>query len=299
MVLADDNFSTIVEAVSEGRSVYNNMKAFIRYMISSNVGEVVSIFLTAALGIPEGLVPVQLLWVNLVTDGPPATALGFNPPDNDIMTKPPRRKDEDLLTSWVMFRYAVVGLYVGVATVGAFAIWFTSTSFMGIDLSEDGHAPVTMHQLMHWDQCASWRGFKGGKFTAGGVTYDYTGKNACEYFEAGKVKASTLSLTVLVAIEMFNALNALSEDGSLVQMPPWRNPYLLLAMVASFGSHFLIMYVPHLANIFSIVPLNVNEWIFVVACAAPVCLIDEVLKVASRTYSRTVARRVRASPAPP
>ena len=299
MVLADDNFSTIVEAVSEGRSVYNNMKAFIRYMISSNVGEVVSIFLTAALGIPEGLVPVQLLWVNLVTDGPPATALGFNPPDNDIMTKPPRRKDEDLLTSWVMFRYAVVGLYVGVATVGAFAIWFTSTSFMGIDLSEDGHAPVTMHQLMHWDQCASWRGFKGGKFTAGGVTYDYTGKNACEYFEAGKVKASTLSLTVLVAIEMFNALNALSEDGSLVQMPPWRNPYLLLAMVASFGSHFLIMYVPHLANIFSIVPLNVNEWIFVVACAAPVCLIDEVLKVASRTYSRTVARRARASPAPP
>ena len=56
------------------------------------------------------------------------------------MTKPPRRKDEDLLTSWVMFRYAVVGLYVGVATVGAFVIWFTSTSFMGIDLSEDGHA---------------------------------------------------------------------------------------------------------------------------------------------------------------
>merc|ERR1712216_775693 len=173
-----------------GRSIYNNMKAFIRYMISSNVGEVVSIFLTAALGMPEGLVPVQLLWVNLVTDGPPATALGFNPPDKDIMTKLPRRKDEDLLSNWVMFRYAVVGLYVGVATVGAFAIWFTRTSFMG------------------------------GKFTAGGVAYSYTGKNACDYFEAGKVKASTLSLTVLVAIEMFNALNALSEDGSLVTMPP-------------------------------------------------------------------------------
>jgi len=282
MVLADDNFSTIVEAVSEGRSIYNNMKAFIRYMISSNVGEVVSIFLTAALGMPEGMVPVQLLWVNLVTDGPPATALGFNPPDKDIMTKPPRKKDEDLLSTWVVFRYAIIGMYVGIATVGAFAIWYTQTSFMGIDLSKDGHSTVTFNQLTHWGECANWKGFRGGSFTAGGVKYDFTGKNACDYFEAGKVKASTLSLTVLVAIEMFNALNALSEDGSLMTTYPWANPYLLVAMSVSFGLHFLIMYVPYLANIFSIVPLDFNEWMLVLICAAPVCLIDEVLKVFGR-----------------
>eukprot|EP01023_Acetabularia_acetabulum_P021677 TRINITY_DN2141_c0_g2_i10.p1 TRINITY_DN2141_c0_g2~~TRINITY_DN2141_c0_g2_i10.p1 ORF type:complete len:737 (-),score=164.64 TRINITY_DN2141_c0_g2_i10:1363-3513(-) len=282
MVLADDNFSTIVAAVKEGRSIYNNMKAFIRYMISSNIGEVASIFLTAALGLPEGLIPVQLLWVNLVTDGPPATALGFNPPDVDIMNKPPRKHDEQLITPWVFVRYMIIGMYVGFATVGVFAAWYMFDHFLGIDISHDGHSTVTWNQLAHWDQCHTWQNFTASPYTAGGQLITF--EDPCDYFTTGKRKATTLSLSVLVAIEMFNSLNALSEDNSLVQLPPWCNPWLLVAIALSFFLHFLILYIPFLTEVFGIVPLTLNEWLLVLMFSLPVILIDEVLKFVGRNF---------------
>ncbi len=290
MVLADDNFATVVAAVEEGRSIYDNMKAFIRYMISSNIGEVVSIFLSAAFGLPEGLIPVQLLWVNLVTDGPPATALGFNKADPDIMEKPPRRANDHFITPWILFRWLLVGLYVGFATVAIFAVWYTHDSFMGIDLSADGHTIVTFDQLRNWESCSEWRGFKASPYTAGGsvVTFD----TACDYFSKGKVKASTLSLSVLVAIEMFNAANALSEDNSLLKVPVWSNPWLLLAMAVSFGLHFVILYVPTLAITFSIVPLDMNEWLLVLLFSLPVVLIDEVLKFIGRNVVNKSTQKI-------
>ncbi|XP_051147147.1 calcium-transporting ATPase, endoplasmic reticulum-type isoform X2 [Andrographis paniculata] len=290
MVLADDNFSTIVSAVAEGRSIYNNMKAFIRYMISSNIGEVISIFVAAAMGLPECMIPVQLLWVNLVTDGPPATALGFNPPDVGIMQKPPRKSSDALIDSWVLFRYMVgfglvIGSYVGVATVGVFVLWYTQASFIGIDLANDGHTLVTLSQLQRWGECPSWPEFTASPFTVGSGLRRHTiaFSDPCEYFSpSGKIKATTLSLSVLVAIELFNSLNALSEDNSLMSMPPWRNPWLLGAMSASLVLHCLILYVPFLANVFGVVPLGLNEWLLVLAFSAPVVLIDEALKFVGR-----------------
>uniref|UniRef100_A0A8C4P0V0 Calcium-transporting ATPase n=1 Tax=Dicentrarchus labrax TaxID=13489 RepID=A0A8C4P0V0_DICLA len=259
MVLADDNFSSIVSAVEEGRAIYNNMKQFIRYLISSNVGEVVCIFLTAALGLPEALIPVQLLWVNLVTDGLPATALGFNPPDLDIMGKAPRSPKEPLISGWLFFRYLTIGGYVGAATVAAAAWWF---------LYCDDGPMVTFHQLSHFMQCSE-------------DNEDFDGVH-CEVFEAAP--PMTMALSVLVTIEMCNALNSLSENQSLVRMPPWSNVWLVAAMSLSMSLHFMIIYVDPLPMIFKLTHLNVEQWMMVLKLSLPVILIDEVLKFVARTY---------------
>jgi len=282
MVLADDNFSTIVAAIEEGRSIYNNMKAFIRYLISSNIGEVASIFFTAALGVPEGLAPVQLLWVNLVTDGLPATALGFNPPDLNVMQKPPRGKNDNLISGWVFFRYMVIGLYVGFATVGIFIYWYS------FDIAVDAHTLIHPSQLMAWGQCSSWTDFQPTPV----LGLDFS-KEPCSYFTQGKVKASTLSLTVLVVIEMLNAFNSVSEDGSLLQMPPWTNPYLILACLGSILTHFVILYVPFLAKIFAVCALDGHDWALVMAFSVPVLFLDEILKYFGRQYNaRALNRKV-------
>ncbi|KAK0947757.1 hypothetical protein LTR91_027108, partial [Friedmanniomyces endolithicus] len=95
---------------------------------------------------PEALIPVQLLWVNLVTDGLPATALSFNPPDHDVMKRPPRKRDEPLISGWLFFRYMVIGTYVGLATVGGYAWWFMFYE----------HGPqITFYQLTHFHSCTT------------------------------------------------------------------------------------------------------------------------------------------------
>ena len=256
MVLADDNFATIVAAVAEGRSIFNNTKAFIRYMVSSNIGEVVCIFIAAALGMPETLVPVQLLWVNLVTDGLPATALGFNKPDRDIMATRPRRVTDGIVDGWLFIRYLVVGVYVGVVTVAGFAwyyLWYE-------------HGPkLTWTQLTSFETCVE-----------GQQPY------SCAIFRDRT--PSTISMSVLVVVEMFNSLNALSENESLLSHPPWSNLWLLGAIAISMALHFLILYVPALAHTFTVAALNWEEWQCVLYLSAPVILVDEVLKLITRVY---------------
>ncbi|KAG7266684.1 LOW QUALITY PROTEIN: hypothetical protein CRUP_038072 [Coryphaenoides rupestris] len=205
MVLADDNFSSIVSAVEEGRAIYNNMKQFIRYLISSNVGEVVCIFLTAALGLPEALIPVQLLWVNLA-----------------MLARQPLQP-----------------------------------------------LPVPT-------SCSAVRDKRG-------LLWAFH----CEVFEAAP--PMTMALSVLVTIEI------LSENQSLVRMPPWSNLWLVAAMSLSMSLHFMIIYVDPLPLIFKLTHLNVEQWLMVLKLSIPVILIDEVLKFVARTYLEGPINTVRAA----
>lgn len=259
MVLADSNFATIEKAVEEGRLIYNNTKQFIRYLISSNIGEVVSIFLTVLLGMPEALIPVQLLWVNLVTDSLPATALGFNPPDHSIMRVPPRDSREPLVGKWLFIRYMVVGVYVGVATVAGYAWWF---------VFYEGGPQISFYQLTHFHECSA-------QFPSIG----------CEMFtNIMAQRATTMSLSILVTVEMFNAMNSLSENESLLRLPVWKNMYLVGAIILSMALHFMILYVPFFTKIFAITSLNWIEWKAVLYLSAPVLLLDEALKFISANF---------------
>ena len=120
MVLTDDNFASIVEAVREGRGIFGNIKKSIMYLLSCHVGELVLMVVAVAVGTPLPLVAVQLLFVNIATDGPPALALAFDPPERDIMERPPRDRRKGIFT-WPVTRLIVlIAILTGVATFGVF-----------------------------------------------------------------------------------------------------------------------------------------------------------------------------------
>ncbi|NLI11175.1 MAG: calcium-transporting P-type ATPase, PMR1-type [Peptococcaceae bacterium] len=122
MVLTDDNFSSIVAAIEEGRGIYDNIRKFIRYLLSCNTGEVLTMLIAMLAGLPLPLVPIQILWMNLVTDGLPAMALGVDPIDHDIMRRPPRHPRESVFSHGMAWRIVSNGTVIGLGTLVAFWI---------------------------------------------------------------------------------------------------------------------------------------------------------------------------------
>ena len=122
MILTDDNFVTIVEAVKQGRSIYENIRKAIHFLLSTNIGEIVTIFLGLLLGINTPLLAIQLLWINLVTDSLPAIALGLEPEDKDIMNKKPKDSKKGVFADGLWSKILVEGLMIGTLTLFIFSM---------------------------------------------------------------------------------------------------------------------------------------------------------------------------------
>lgn len=157
VILMDDNLATLVSAVEQGRCIYANIRKFVRYLLSCNIGEVITMFLGILMGMPVVLLPVQLLLVNLATDGLPAIALGLEPPEKNAMKKPPRKPDESFFAGGLLSRIVWRGIMIGLCTLGSFS---TALRFGGTLTEARTAALLTLivSQLIHVFECKSEHG---------------------------------------------------------------------------------------------------------------------------------------------
>jgi P-type Ca2+ transporter type 2C len=244
MILTDDNFASIVAAVEEGRSIFANIQRFLVYLLSSNIGEVLVMFLGVVLAGTIGLLPeegsavvvpllaTQILWINLLTDSGPALALGVEPVDRDeVMGRPPRDPRSRVITGRMWFDIVFVGAIVAVGTLG----------------------------VMDWS-------LPGGLVSGG----DVVGR--------GLPYAQTMAFTTLVNYQLFNALNARFADRSAFHRL-FANRWLWLAILTSLGLQFAVVYAPFLQRPFRTVPLTVRDWLVCVAVASSALWAMELKKL--------------------
>lgn len=160
MVLTDDNFATIVSAVAEGRGIFDNIRKAVHFLLSCNLGEILTVFLSMILFRTSPLLPIQLLWINLVTDSAPALALGMEPAEKDIMNRPPRKRDESIFSGGLGFTAIWQGVMFGVLTILAY--WLGGKGELGSTMA---FATLAFSQIVHaFNARSSHLLFKAGWF---------------------------------------------------------------------------------------------------------------------------------------
>ncbi|KGX88508.1 calcium-translocating P-type ATPase, SERCA-type [Pontibacillus litoralis] len=157
LVLLDDNFATIKAAIHEGRNIYENIRKFIRYLLASNVGEILVMLFAMLLALPLPLVPVQILWVNLVTDGLPAMALGLDKSEGDVMKTPPRNAREGVFSRGLGFKVISRGIMIGLVTLLAFIMAYQGDPERLVYAQTVAFSTLVMAQLIHVFDCRSER----------------------------------------------------------------------------------------------------------------------------------------------
>lgn len=200
VVLLDDNFATLVNAVEQGRGIYANIRKFVRYLLSCNIGEVLTMFLGIIMGMPMVLLPTQILLVNLVTDGLPAVALGVEPPEEENMKKPPRKADESFFSDGLMWKIIFRGILIGLCTLGSFTV--INKLFGSIPAARTAALfTLVLSQLCHVFECKSEKKniftvpYMNNKKLIGAVLISLAVVFGAAYFPPLQVIFSTVPLT--------------------------------------------------------------------------------------------------------
>jgi Ca2+-transporting ATPase len=268
MILTDDNFASIVAAIEEGRSIFANIQKFLRYLLSSNMGEVLVMFVAVLLagviglaadsetGFIVPLLATQILWINLVTDSGPALALGVEPADPHVMRKAPRDPRTRVINRTMWFDILFVGIIMMIGTL----------TVMDLALP----AGLIKGNVMHWTAPAA--------NPSGASSADLAAGDYLAY-------AQTLAFTTLVVFQLFNAFNARSPEESVFR-GLFTNRWLWLAVFAGALLQLAVVYLPFLQRPFGTVPLRPEDWLLCVVVSSTVLWSYELVKFIRRRSKR-------------
>ncbi|MGC8856883.1 MAG: cation-translocating P-type ATPase, partial [Anaerolineae bacterium] len=256
MVLTDDNYASIVAAVEQGRVIYANIRKFVFFLLSSNVAEIMIIFLATLAGLPTPLTAIQLLWLNLLTDGAPALALAMEKGDPDIMKRKPRSKREPIINRTLGIGIVIQTMMQTSAVLLAFGLGLLWHLEAGAVLPA-GANPI-LYILQH-----DWRG-------------------------VDVQTAETMAFATLSLCELFRAYTVRSERASVFKIGPFSNKYMQWAVGVSLALLFLVTFVPFLQPIFNTHFLAPREWAVVFGLALLPATAEEITKFVLRRSERQV-----------
>ncbi len=246
MVLTDDNYASIVAAVEQGRIIYSNIRKFVFFLLSSNVAEIMIIFLATLAGLPAPLTAIQLLWLNLITDGAPALALAMEKGDPDIMDQKPRAKSEPIVNRSMGIGIVIQTIVQTGAVLGAFVMGLIWHLEAGAIIPSG--ANVLSFVLAH-----DWRGID-------------------------VQTAETMAFVTLSLAELFRAYTVRSERASIFTIGIFSNKYMQYAVGLSISLLLIVCAVPFLQPIFNTHFLSVREWSVVLGLALMPAVAEEITK---------------------
>jgi len=249
-VLTDDNYASIVSAVAQGRIIYGNIRKFVFFLLSSNVAEIMIIFLATLAGLPAPLTAIQLLWLNLITDGAPALALAMEKGDPDIMERQPRPKNEPIINGTMRVGIIVQTFAQTGAVLTAFVLGLLwELEHIGIPVPAD----------------TNWFSFL--------LSFDWKTINLESLYTAETMAFITLSLC-----ELFRAYTVRSERASLFQIGVFSNKWMQYAVGLSITLLLLVCVVPFLQDIFNTHWMSAREWTVVLSLSSIPAISEEITK---------------------